>query len=263
VASTVTEEASTITESSTVIEYVTVTDAAHEATSSAITVDPITPSETATASASATITYPAGNDTIPGPTGTAAPAPRCLTEEDAQAFAGVFQGLISQYTDELAEGALTPDFIDWSSSVNLLMNKGGQFPKNITGPTFANRQAFLDGQGSQPLIPFQILNVFHGCDSVSVRWLTTDSAAGKPTRSATVPAIGNGIMSIVHTGDSIYNGYRIKELFSEWNTGAWLVNLGWYDPVGEVDWIVAPNATNTTTKRDVAHADARPWQNMI
>ena len=34
--------------------------------------------------------------------------------------------------------ALTEDFIDWSSAVNLIMNKGAELPKNITGPDHVN-----------------------------------------------------------------------------------------------------------------------------
>lgn len=76
--------------------------------------------------------------------------------------------------------------MDYSSAVNIIMNKGAQFPKNITGPTFAGRQAFMDGQGSQPQIPFERLQTFHGCDSVSLRWVTTRSANGQASEVAAI-----------------------------------------------------------------------------
>ena len=38
--------------------------------------------------------------------------------------------------------------------------------------TFANKQEFLDGQGDQPPVPFDILNTWHTCDTVIVRWLS-------------------------------------------------------------------------------------------
>lgn len=112
--------------------------------------------------------------------------PKCVTDEDADSIATVFQLLIQEYSDELALAALTEDFVDWSSAVNILMNGGAQFPKNITGPTFAGRQAFMDGQGSQPQIPFTKLNTFHGCDSMSLRWMTERSANGQKTEVAAI-----------------------------------------------------------------------------
>lgn len=113
----------------------------------------------------------------------------CITDSDADALADVFRQLIQEYSDELALEALTEDFVDYSSAVNIIMNKGAQFPKDITGPTFASRQEFMDGQGSQPQIPFDTLQVFHGCDSVSVRWQTTRSASGQPTEVAAIVSL--------------------------------------------------------------------------
>jgi hypothetical protein len=37
----------------------------------------------------------------------------------------------------------------------------------------------MDAQGSQPKIPFKKLNIFHGCNSVSMRWMTKRSAKGQ------------------------------------------------------------------------------------
>lgn len=112
--------------------------------------------------------------------------PKCVTDEDAEVIADIFRLLIQEYSDELALAALTEDFVDWASSVNILMNRGAQFPKNITGPTFSGRQAFMDGQGSQPQIPFTKLHIFHGCDSVSMNWLTERSAAGQKSEVASI-----------------------------------------------------------------------------
>jgi len=107
------------------------------------------------------------------------PSLTCVQESDAKAMADVFQGLIQNYTADLATSALTTDFDDYSSSVNIIINQGGTAPQNLTAPTFSGRQAFMDGQGSQPKIPFTQLNLFYGCDSVSLRWETTASAAGQ------------------------------------------------------------------------------------
>ncbi|KAK5110205.1 hypothetical protein LTR62_006201 [Meristemomyces frigidus] len=193
------------------------------------------------------------------------PLPKCITSQESEELAEVFRLLIQDYSTGLALAALTEDFVDYSSSVNILMNKGAQYPKNITGPTFATRAMFMSGQGSQPKIPFERLNTFYGCDSVSVRWMSTRSGNGQKTEAAMVPVIGNGLMHVVPSTEAVqtYNGvtynWRVKELYSEFNAAAWLINLGIFVPPGPVDYINAANATNATAKRsvdDYEHFDA-------
>ncbi|KAK3669588.1 hypothetical protein LTR78_010526 [Recurvomyces mirabilis] len=221
------------------------------------------PGSTVILTVTETAPYLTKNETSPAlPTGT----PRkCITPQEAEELAEVFRQLIQDYSTGLALAALTEDFVDYSSAVNILMNKGAQYPKNITGPTFATRALFMAGQGSQPKIPFERLNTFWGCDSVSVRWWTSRSGNGQKTEAAMVPVVGNGIMHVVPSPEAIqtYNGvtynWRIKELYSEFNAAAWLVNLGVFVPAGPVDYINKANATNTTTKRsvdDYEHFDA-------
>ena len=100
----------------------------------------------------------------------------------------------------------------------------------LTEPTFVGRQAFMDGQGSQPEIPFTKLNIFHGCDSVSMRWLTERSANGQETESARLPVVGNVIIETVEAEDGAKYNFRIKTIYSEFNAAAWLVNLGVFTP---------------------------------
>ena len=107
------------------------------------------------------------------------PNEQCLSDADAQAAANIFRQLIQEYSDELALEALTEDFVDWTSSVNIIRNRGAGGPIPVNGVSFAPRQAFMDAQGSQPQIPFTTLNVFHGCNTTTVRWQTERSANGQ------------------------------------------------------------------------------------
>lgn len=104
----------------------------------------------------------------------------CLTDSDAYEAASIFQELIQEYSDDLAVSALTEDFVDYSSAVSIIINtlKDGA-SKDMVAPTFDGRQAFMNAQGSQPKIPFKKLNIFHGCDSVSMRWVSPRSAQGQ------------------------------------------------------------------------------------
>lgn len=111
---------------------------------------------------------------------------QCLSDEDAIAVAGVFQQLIQGYTLELTEEALTEDFVDWSSAVNIIRNRGGEGPNVVNAVTFTSREEFSANHGKQPNIPFETLNVFHGCNSTSVRWQTLRSGNGQPKEQAAI-----------------------------------------------------------------------------
>lgn len=111
---------------------------------------------------------------------------KCLTDEDAQEVASVFQQLIQGYTLELTEEALTVDFVDWSSAVNIIRNRGGEGPNVVNAVTFTSREEFSANHGKQPNIPFETLNVFHGCNHTSVRWQTLRSGNGQPNEQAAI-----------------------------------------------------------------------------
>ncbi|KAI6844417.1 hypothetical protein KC332_g3692 [Hortaea werneckii] len=203
-----------------------------------------------TATVTETATY------APEPTEIDADYEECVTDEEAENMADVFRQLIQDYSDELALNALTEDFVDYASVVNSLMNRGAQYPKNITGPTFDGRQEFMDGQGSQPKIPFTTLNVFHGCRTVTVRWKTERSANGQPTEQAMIPVVGIAAMELVpaEPENEQYN-WRIEALYSEFNSLAWAVNLGLFTPAGPVDYINGTNTTTTMDKRSLDNFD--------
>ena len=169
-------------------------------------------------------------DTVDKTLDTYAPSLFCMSDSDAQDAADIFQELIQNYSDKLAKKTLTKDFKDYSSAVNIIMNSGNEGPKILTEPTFNTRKEFMDGQGSQPEIPFEQLNVFHGCDSVSVRWTTSRSAAGQATETDDLPVVGIAILETVAAGPNDKYNFRIKTIYSEFNAAAWLVNLGVFVP---------------------------------
>lgn len=72
---------------------------------------------------------------------------------------------------------LTTDVHDYSDSVIELIDGG--CPNSSPGPaayiplgsaTFDSRATFEAGQGGQPNITFELLNVWHNCDTVTLRW---------------------------------------------------------------------------------------------
>ncbi|KAF2206753.1 hypothetical protein CERZMDRAFT_115585 [Cercospora zeae-maydis SCOH1-5] len=189
--------------------------------------------------------------TAPPTTGTGCPVPSpsfCLNDEQAAAGAEIFRQLIQEYSDELALEALTEDFIDYSSAVNIIRNRGNAGPFVVNEVSFASRAAFMAAQGAQPLIPFDTLNTYHGCDHIATRWQTLRSAAGQATESNNIPVVGNGILVVVPDTNNTY-GFRVKELYSEFNAAAWLVNNGVFTP-SAVTTSNFPEATANPAKRD-------------
>lgn len=93
----------------------------------------------------------------------------------------------------------------------------------LNGPTFDSLAAFEAGQGGQPTIPWKTLNMWHTCDTVVVRWRS--HGPGQEPEPVT------GIVVI----EAEYNKggaepWLIKTVYSEFNSGAWLVNLGVFTP---------------------------------
>ena len=92
---------------------------------------------------------------------TANPTPaKCLSSTDANTLATNFGKLISNYSNKLANQTLTPDFVDYSESVNSLVDKAGTTPRALLGLTFASRAQFEKESAAQPSVPLQIKNVW-------------------------------------------------------------------------------------------------------
>jgi hypothetical protein len=141
----------------------------------------------------------------------------CMSASDAQQVATNFGTLLTDYTDELANATLTEGFDDYTSSVATLIDNGCTGPQSLTEVTFAGRAAFEAAQSGQPAIPFEQLNLWYNCDTVFLRW-----------RTALTPEFVTGIAVIETVPAPAGSEYAwlLNTLNSEFNVGAWLVDLG-------------------------------------
>lgn len=150
---------------------------------------------------------------------------QCMTDDEANLVAEKWGELIANYTDELANAIVTPDFVDWSESVNTLINTCPQgaaaMPIPLLAPTFDNRQEFMTGQGQQPPINFKQLQLWNACSSVIIRWETTNTAPIPDPK----PVIGLIVMDTVKAPPGAQYPYLIVRVYSEFDAGAWLQNL--------------------------------------
>jgi hypothetical protein len=150
----------------------------------------------------------------------------CLSYDQAYKVASTWGSLISNYSTAVAEASLVEHFTDYSESVNALINNCPQGSAAVSlpllDPTFTNRSAFELGQGQQPPINFNLLQVFPGCGSVAFRWMTTNTAPIPNVR----PIVGLIVLETVP--NPVKNtGYEflISTVYSEFDSADWLQNL--------------------------------------
>lgn len=163
----------------------------------------------------------------------AAPAERrhysrgeCMSDADADKVATAYADLIVKYNDALADAVLTPNFTDYSESVNTLINSCPQGdaakPLDLLAPTFTSRDMFKTGQGQQPSINFERLQLWHSCNTAIVRWMTTNTAPIPNPK----PVVGLISMEVVKNQNANAEyPWLIDTVYSEFDAGAWLQNL--------------------------------------
>ncbi|EME82323.1 uncharacterized protein MYCFIDRAFT_211595 [Pseudocercospora fijiensis CIRAD86] len=151
----------------------------------------------------------------------------CIDDAGAQKVADNFRTLITSYSNASAEAYLTQDFTDYSDSVNELINNGcPNGPQPLGSATFTSLQSFEAGQGGQPSIPFENLNVWHGCDFVALRWKSSAPGTVQPEQQVTGIIILEVSCNQGNTGEP----WLINTVYSEFNSGAWLYDLGVFTP---------------------------------
>ncbi|KAF2763619.1 hypothetical protein EJ03DRAFT_356493 [Teratosphaeria nubilosa] len=154
-----------------------------------------------------------------------------MNDDQAYRVASNFGSLISAYSNASAQAYLTTNYTDYTDSVIELINSGCNGPEVLGEATFAGLEAFEAGQGSQPNITFELLNVWHNCETVTLRW---EGPMPNPDPS-TAPAIQEAVRGIIVL-ETTFEGwdapepFKINTSYSEFNSGAWLVDLGVFVP---------------------------------
>jgi len=153
----------------------------------------------------------------------------CLTNSEAQTVANNFRKTIAETFDvAFVKRTFAKTFVDYSDSVNELINGGCPDPNEIVelgSPTFSSRKAFIQGQSGQAPIAFNILNVWHNCDTVILRWNGPNPGTVTPEEAVT----GIIVLEVV-AGNAHQEPWVIQTTYSEFNSGAWLYDLGVFVP---------------------------------
>ncbi|CZT14891.1 uncharacterized protein RCC_12005 [Ramularia collo-cygni] len=181
----------------------------------------------------------------------------CLSAEAAGAVATKYGELISAYSDAAADAILSPSFTDYSGGVNALINTcpQGEAAKTLPllSPTFTSRDLFKIGQGQQPPINFEQLGIWYNCNSVTIRWSSTNTAPGNDVK----PIVGLIVMETIEAPAGSANPYLIDTVFSEFDSGSWLQNLAAAGICGSMSPVVgAPTSASGPAEAPIASASA-------
>lgn len=155
---------------------------------------------------------------------------QCMSDTEAYQLAGLYGELIANFNNVTAEAVLTPNFTDYSESVNTLIRSCPQGDAAMHGPqpgpldpTFSSRLQFMVGQGQQPKIHFIPLQIWHGCTELNIRWMT-DNTATRPIPDEK-PVVGIITAEVVKSPYGSQYPWWIHTVYSEFDAGTWLQNL--------------------------------------
>lgn len=145
-------------------------------------------------------------------TSTPTPSTLCLTNATAAYLANGYGSLLTAYTNATANSLLASDFTDTSDSINWLAG----IP--LGGYTFSSLGAFIAGQGTQPAIGFTMGEVMFSCNEVAFSWVASVGMKKWPVK-------GINMFTATNLNNSA-SGWQIQSMFSEFNVGAWEVDIG-------------------------------------
>jgi hypothetical protein len=139
----------------------------------------------------------------------------CLTRDEAMQMVEVYRKLIAEYTAELGDKYTSTDFVDVSDSINTFIHQP------LGGPTFPNKEVFMDVQDVNPKFPVEIVSVNAvDCDVIALIWRASFGEANLPSRGVTI---------VTTTKAAGY--WQIKRIDVEFNALTWLLNMG-----GSYNW---------------------------
>ncbi|KAJ9652680.1 hypothetical protein H2198_008083 [Neophaeococcomyces mojaviensis] len=148
-----------------------------------------------------------------GPWGNGHGAPDCLNDAKVKTILDGYTYLLEspQGADfnTTAESLLSDSFFVSSDSINTLAG----YPLGVNA--YPSKQAFIAGQAQTPPIPvLQTLGSFYSCDQIAWRWNGSQ--------------IGSNQYEIkgIITMDVNATTTQINAVYSEFNSGAWLSDIG-------------------------------------
>lgn len=137
--------------------------------------------------------------------------------------------IASPFSTPAAEAAFSPTFMDYSDSVIEIINGGCNGPLQLGTAEFSSLQQFVASQSTQQPIPFTILKIWNTCTSVHFLWDSVPGPGGPANPQQRVTGL-IAIDAVPNTTPGASQPWLIQTVYSEFNSGAWLYDLGIFVP---------------------------------
>jgi len=186
----------TVTSTSTVVTATTVTKVVDGSLTWSATTVTVTDTETAPCSSTTSYTPPSSCN-VDGP----------LATKLVNNFAILLEqtNVGGTYNQAVSDETLDVNFVDISDSINFM-----SLQVALGAVSFNSKGAFDGGQGSQPPVALDVLNIWPSCDSVTWRWRIS---------STTLPVTGISHFTVSDEG-------LITKNWVEFDNAAWLQSYG-------------------------------------
>lgn len=125
----------------------------------------------------------------------------CLSDKDALDVGNLWRALIGPYNQTTFDEGVVANYSDYSASalsLNSICLQAPGPPLNATDPLFTTRAIFEMAQGSQAPIPSTVLDVWHSCSTVFMRYEMCVFG------NCTIPVIGNIAIETVKVCDHVH-----------------------------------------------------------
>lgn len=151
----------------------------------------------------------------------------CLRTEDAHRIATNYGSLISGFSDTVAKNVLSPEFTMYSTSTQDVIercNTEKPFTTARLTPLFSGRNEFIRDQGAQAPLPYEQLNLWHSCDTITVRYHFRMSTFGDASTEQNI--VGMTTMRVSPAPENHPSSHWINTLYNEYNLRAYKALLG-------------------------------------
>jgi len=146
---------------------------------------------------------------------TATPIVFCLLPAQATNIVNAFNYLLANPTaanfNTTATALLSSDWTDTSDSINQLIAPDGSLEGTTT---FTSRSTFISSSSQQPPLYLQTLDILNSCNKIAWRWISINGTGNNQEKVK-----GIDVFNINSKG-------QIQATFAEFNSGAWLLDLG-------------------------------------
>jgi len=149
---------------------------------------------------------------------------RCLQADSIPSLVSTYQALvgnISSLSDEEINGALHPEFVDWSNSISAF------FGAPYSAPAFATRDAFVAAQKRANQVPIAVEGEpIVACDKIVLLWTTATPFPATDQSARGIAVLSYDRDHEVEVENDMPAPWKLARVDVEFNSLAWAAGVG-------------------------------------